>query len=223
MRIVYQPVVGLASGTIIGVEALARFDEEKESPMERFARAVAEGKGVELEIQAIELALQGFHPKDPKIFLAVNISAPTLIATGGELIRDCDMEVPWSQLVAEVTEHQRITSYLPLDKPFQVLRQRGARIAIDDVGAGFSGLVHISEVLPHVLKIDQALTQNVNHSPNRRALIRGLTQIALEMHATTVAEGIETEAEKDWCAELGVDAGQGYYFGRPVPFSELPW
>jgi EAL domain-containing protein (putative c-di-GMP-specific phosphodiesterase class I) len=91
------------------------------------------------------------------------------------------------------------------------------RIAIDDVGTGYSGLRHIVDLQPDILKMDMALTRDIHRDPARRALTGALVQLARGIGCKLVAEGIETVEERDAMAELGVNYGQGYFFARPLP------
>ena len=91
------------------------------------------------------------------------------------------------------------------------------RIAIDDVGTGYSGLRHIVDLQPDVLKMDMSLTRDIHRDPARRALTGALVQLAQDIGCKLVAEGIETVEERDAMAALGVACGQGYFFARPLP------
>jgi EAL domain-containing protein (putative c-di-GMP-specific phosphodiesterase class I) len=95
------------------------------------------------------------------------------------------------------------------------------RLAIDDVGAGFSSLRHIVVTAPDVIKLDRTLVDGVTDDPVLHTLVRSLTDFAHGCEATVVAEGVETVADADTLLSLGVDHGQGWHFGRPGPATDL--
>ena len=119
-------------------------------------------------------------------------------------------------LVVEVTEHEQVCDFGALAAELAEIR-KFARIAIDDVGAGYAGLRHVVDLQPDILKMDMILTRNVQDDPARRAITSAMVHFARDIGCKLVAEGIETEAERDTMAQLGVDYGQGYLFARPLP------
>ena len=125
--------------------------------------------------------------------------------------------VRWTdKLVIEVTEHAQVADFTLLKKKLLQLKGK-VRIAIDDVGTGYSGLRHIVDLQPDILKMDMALTRDIDRDPARRALTGALVQLSRDIGCTLVAEGIETLEECRTMANLGVNAGQGYFFARPLP------
>lgn len=105
--------------------------------------------------------------------------------------------------------------YAALNAALAPLRAQGAQIAVDDTGAGFASLRHILDLAPDVIKIDIGITRNVDSDPSRAAVVTMLVAFAERMGIRVVAEGVETEAERDTMLELGAVYGQGYLFGRP--------
>ena len=101
------------------------------------------------------------------------------------------------------------------------VRALGCRLAVDDVGSGFSGLGHVVELSPDFVKFDRSLVTGVDSDATRRALIERLTSFAAEVGMEVVAEGIETEAELDILRALGVETGQGFLLGRPGPLPPM--
>ena len=144
----FQPVVDLETGRIFGFEALSRFfDEPSRTPDQWFTEAREVGLGVELELAAVEMAL-GLQPRLPSdAILAVN-AGPDTISTERmvRLLRDADAR----RLVVELTEHAEVEDYLSLVDAIAVLRNTGARLAIDDTGAGVSSLAHILKLSPEL-------------------------------------------------------------------------
>lgn len=216
--VVYQPIYDLASNQMAGVECLARFpDADMRGPDKWFAEAAEVGLGPQLEMAAIRTALKGIQHIPDDVYLAVNVSPATLL--GGHLESILEEFAP-GRLVLEVTEHAIIRDYALFKQALEPLRPR-VRIAIDDVGAGYSGLSHILDIRPDIIKLDMNLTRDIDKDPARAALARALITFADELGSSIVAEGIETSAELVTLKALGVHAGQGYYLQRPKPIAAL--
>jgi diguanylate cyclase (GGDEF)-like protein len=212
---VYQPVVSLADGRLVGYEALARFPGSSgRTPDVWFAQAHGCGLGPELEAAAIRAALQSVgRPYDTH--LAINVgpsalsSAPVQDALRGNL----------EGIVVEITEHEFIPDDESLAAAVSDLRERGARIAIDDAGAGHAGLKQLMRVRPDIVKLDLDLTHDIHHDAARMALVESFVRFARDVGATVCAEGIETLDELAVLADLDVQWGQGYVLARP----DEPW
>jgi EAL domain-containing protein (putative c-di-GMP-specific phosphodiesterase class I) len=125
-----------------------------------------------------------------------------------------------SRVVIEITEHEAVEEYDRLTQALQRVRERGARVAIDDAGAGFASLRHILLIDPEIIKLDVSLTSGIDSDARRRALATALITFAEEMDIAVVAEGIETALEHAALQALGVRFGQGYFIGRPEPLSD---
>jgi EAL domain-containing protein (putative c-di-GMP-specific phosphodiesterase class I) len=128
---------------------------------------------------------------------------------------------PLERLTIELTEHSAVADYGALVEVLRPLRDSGARLSVDDTGSGYSGLVHIMQLLPEVIKLDRQLTTGVHQDPVRQALATALVTFAGRIGAAVVAEGIEVEGEAQVLSALGVGYGQGYLFGRPGPVQAL--
>jgi len=124
-------------------------------------------------------------------------------------------------VVVELTERSPIVDYEEARARLSELRALGARLAIDDVGSGFSGLAHVVELSPDLLKFDRSLVRGIDADEHRSALVARLTSYAEEVGMEVVAEGIETLAELDCLRELGVGTGQGFLLGRPGPIPPM--
>jgi diguanylate cyclase (GGDEF)-like protein len=209
---VFQPLVELATGRIVGYEALARF--ERRSPEAWFNQAAACGLSVELEGAAIEAALA---PRDRPAgtYLSLNCS-PSAISSGR--VRSILPE-NLSEYVIEITEHELASEDGALEKALLELRARGARIAVDDAGAGYAGLQQVMRIQPDIIKLDRSLIERVNADSAKAALIEFFVLFARRVGAAVCTEGIETVEELTTLIDLGVGYGQGYLLGRP---SE-PW
>lgn len=214
LAIVYQPIVALADGSPVGVECLARFpDAQYRGPDKWFAEACEIGRGVELEMLAVRRALDTLGHVPTNFYVSINASPETILS--GELEKVLDRQ-DGKRLVIEVTEHQRVDDFAALKAALARLKGL-ARIAIDDVGAGYAGLRFIVDLEPDLLKLDMSLTRDIDHDPARRALTTAMVRLAQDIGCKIVAEGIESIAERDALAEIGVEYGQGYLFAQPMP------
>jgi len=203
-----QPIVTLTTGSVTGYEALARFPGSVIPINSTFERAWAMGEGPALEAAALRsaLALEG---RPPSAYLAVNVS-PRALATP-EVIRALDVDL--SGIVVELTE----AHYVPtneLKKTAAWLRERGARLAIDDVGTGYAGLERILNLSPDLIKLDRSLVTQLPQDRVYRAMVESLVRFAAHCGAAVCAEGIETHEELEVAAELDITVGQGFLFGR---------
>lgn len=216
-RIVFQPIVTIADGARIGVEALSRFPPEWElAPDAAFEQAHALGLGDDLERLAMGKALRQAQNIDG--YCSVNVSPRTLIQPA---TLDLLSEFADSSLLIELSEHDQVTDYPTLITALQQLRELGARLAIDDVGSGYSSLKHVLATSPEVLKLDRSMVTDVATDDTKRLLIQAIAKFALDSNAMVVAEGVETRAEADTLLACGVSFGQGWLFGRPLPIAEL--
>jgi len=214
LAMVYQPIHRLADGRPVGVEALARFpDQDKRTPDRWFAEAAQVGLGTELEMLAVRQAIRGLPFIPAELYVAVNVSPATALSPELEKVLAA---APAGRLVVEVTEHSKIADHPAFCAAIARLR-RHAKIAVDDVGAGYSGLRRILDLRPDILKLDMSLTRDVDSDPARAALARALVTFSAGIGCKIVAEGVETEAEMRALRSLGVGFGQGWHFSRPMP------
>lgn len=214
LAMVFQPVADLATGEMVGVEALARFNVEPHRPPDEwFDEAERVGRGPELELAAIAAALSRFNELPGHAFLAVNASPTTAAMPELEALIAGH---PADRIVLELTEHTKVDDYDGLLAALDRLRARGTRIAVDDTGAGYAGLQHLLRIRPHVLKLDTALTHGIDADPVRRSLAAALVTFASETDATIIAEGIETAEELQTLQRLGIPWGQGFHLARPA-------
>jgi EAL domain-containing protein (putative c-di-GMP-specific phosphodiesterase class I)/AmiR/NasT family two-component response regulator len=219
LQIVFQPVVDLATGELVGVEALSRFPADPSRGPDRwFAAASQAGLGVDLALGAVDAAL-GALPRLPDgAFLAVNMSPATLVADQATDLVSPDVA---PRVVVELTEHVPVEDYDTVNAAAERLRSRGARVAIDDTGAGYAGFRHLISLKPDIVKLDICLTRGVDQDPGRRALTSALVQFTQDTGATLIAEGVETGEELDTLHQLRVDWAQGYHLGRPQPLADV--
>lgn len=214
---VFQPIVDLETSTVIGYEALTRFDDG--APPDRvFATAARCEHGIALEVATIKAALEAAQRLPSGSRIHINVS-PALILARETLGRV--LACPGFDVVLEVTEHERVADYAKLRAAVRDL-EVPVRIAVDDAGAGFASLRHILELRPEVVKLDRALVAGIDLDPARQALVAGMVHFADGIGALLVGEGIETEGERETLRRLGTHAGQGYLLGRPAPAPDQP-
>jgi EAL domain-containing protein (putative c-di-GMP-specific phosphodiesterase class I)/DNA-binding NarL/FixJ family response regulator len=214
----FQPIWDLRADRIVGHEALARFTATPGvSPDRWFAEAEHVDMGVQLETAALRAATAAVAAAgdriEPGTFVSLNASPATIVSDG---FAAAVAAVEPQELVVEVTEHAAIADYTAFAAALRGLRGAGARLAVDDVGAGYATMRHIVALGPDVIKLDQALTRGVDADPSRRALAVALVWFASEIGAAVVAEGLETEDEVATMRQLGAHYGQGYVLGRPA-------
>jgi predicted signal transduction protein with EAL and GGDEF domain len=213
-----QPIVDLRSGSVHAYEALARFGQGgTDSPLHWFSLAEEFGERDALERACLRAALELLAVRPEGTRVAVNLSAPVLLdgRTLGMLERPGDL----SGLIIEVTEEALVQSEAQLHTTIAPLRARGARLAVDDMGAGYSGLRQITTVQPSYLKLDRSLVSGIDGDGDRAALVSALVGYAEHVGSLLVAEGIENHAELRTLLELGVPLAQGFFLGRPA----VPW
>jgi EAL domain-containing protein (putative c-di-GMP-specific phosphodiesterase class I) len=216
-EMVFQPIVDIRTGKVAGYEALSRFPVGR--PDEWFAEAGAVGLGAPLELKAIRRALSciGALPGDSP-YLSVNASPETLLSPGLQLLL-ATMEV--DRVVVELTEHVSVTDYDAVKEVVERLRKRGLRLAVDDVGAGYSSLRHIAMLQPDIIKLDASFTQTLSSDGNERAMVGALVGLAQGIGARTVVEGVEDQETLDAARDLGADSAQGWHLGKPQPLEVL--
>jgi PAS domain S-box-containing protein len=218
VRIAFQPIVSLTSGSVVGVEALARIDSGAGLPYQppdvwlRDASDV--GLGVSLELQALRSALDSVALLPAGLYVSINAS-PRTIADPAFLELLLSHDTPLDRLVLEITEHESVADYEPLTNTLSFARSRGLRLAVDDAGSGYASFRHILTLRPDYIKLDRDLTAGIDTDAARRALASAVVMFALELDAEVTAEGVETAGELDTLCSLSVDAAQGYYLARP--------
>lgn len=217
VSMVYQSIVDTrkshgATPNVVGFEAFARFPYA--APPVWFTLAGSSGVGLDLELMAIKAGIAGFDAREGGSFLALNLSNATLLSPR---LTDALEGIDPGHLVLELSDTARIRSYEITRKAVEALRERGVRLAVDDVGAGEIDLWHILRLDPEIIKLDRHLVADQQNIRRNNALIKGLTTMARDLGTMVIAEAIETEAERQRLLELGVEFGQGYLFGRPEP------
>ncbi len=217
IRVAFQPIVDLTSTEVIGYEALARFPGDASITTRRwFAEAAEVGLLREIELVAIRAALAQLEKLPPDAFISVNLSPHT--AACDELRESLD-GVDGSRVVLEITENAA-EGYDEVSEAIGSLRAGGVRIALDDTGSGTVSFSSLFEVHADIIKIDIDVTRGIDSDPMKEAMASALKSLADRLGAMSLAEGIETEEELARLREVGVQAGQGYLFGRPEQVSD---
>src|SRR4051794_18371534 len=221
-RLVFQPVIDLVRGEIVGYEALARFGETgMRTPGPYFAAAAALGREIDLEAHLVAQALAARPGVPAGCFLSLNVS-PVLLASpqvSGLLRREEDL----TGLVLELTEHVPVDNLTALRRRVDALRERGALLALDDTGAGWSGLRQVAELRPDIVKLDRSLVSDVDSDQVKQALVELVGQFVSRLGSRLLVEGVERFEELDAVQRLGVPLAQGWLLGRPsLRWSELP-
>ncbi len=163
--IAFQPIVDIQSGSLSGVEALARFPIAPErSPVAWFADADLVDRASDLELLAIRSALACADDLPPSAYIVVNVSPPTLVSERLLPILH-DSGVSPDRIVLEVTEHCSVPDYSILRKVRADLALKGIRLAVDDAGSGYASFRHIVTLAPDIIKIDRDLVRGIDHDP----------------------------------------------------------
>ena len=218
--IVYQPIVALDTGDVVGMEALSRFPQSPVSPERWFAEAAAAGLGDELEALAVAEAMTILEELPDGVYLSLNVSPRALLSREIAAVFE---PVPADRLVIEITEHSEVDDYEVLNAALAPLRARGARVAVDDTGSGFANMRHVLRLSPEIIKLDSSLTKDIDNDAILRALGFTLRSFAAAIGAQMIAEGIETLQELDALRFVGVAYGQGYYLERPGEVGTGEW
>ncbi len=216
----YQPIIA-ADGTLYGYEALLRSEDATlPHPGAMLDAAVRLDRLPELGRAIRDRIRQDVQRADPSWRIFVNLHPrdledPALVDPATDAFHDFPPNV-----VIEITERAALKSIDDVRAKVEVLRSHGHTIAIDDLGAGYSGLSSIIDAQPDVVKFDMGLIRGIHLDPVRRKLVGSMVAMFKELGTVVVAEGIEEPGERDVVIELGCDLLQGYLLGRPArPFS----
>ena len=214
---VFQPIVDLESGAVLGYEALTRFGDGT-APDRMFEDARSCDMGVPLEVATIVAALDAAGPLPANRFIDLNVS-PELVMEEEPL--RTHLRQRGFNIVLEITEHTAIEDYPALRAAFASLGDN-VQVAVDDAGAGYASLRHITELRPQFVKLDRELIRGIDGDLIRQALITGMVHFSDGVGSLLIAEGVETEDERATLLALGVKAAQGYLFARPQSAELVP-
>jgi EAL domain-containing protein (putative c-di-GMP-specific phosphodiesterase class I) len=211
----YQPIVKYADRSTFGYEALLRSDNAALNNPEAILHA-AERLGV---LNKLGRAVRGRAADSLKVVpddvtLFVNLHPQDLMDI--QLLDSrVGLSLAASRVVLEITERCGLSKIEELPTKVRELRRMGFRIAVDDLGAGYSGLANVALLEPEFIKLDMALVRDIDQSNVKQKLVTSLVTLSQAMGHTIIAEGIETQAECDTLVGLGCDMLQGYYFAKP--------
>lgn len=217
---VFQPIFAVAGGRLVGVEALARADAggTRLLPEKLFRDAWEAGLGAQMELAAIRGALWALDCLPEDTFLSVNVSPATVVLPQFATLV---ARVPGHRLVLELTEHAAVEDYDALAAALASLRTAGVRVAIDDVGAGYSSLRHVLRIAPDFIKLDTSLVEAIDTDLAKQAMLAGVMAFAGRTGTAVIAEGVETRGQAEALAGAQVPHAQGYFFARPGPLAPL--
>ncbi len=220
LRVVYQPIVELRTGRVVGYEALARgpVGTGLASPGALFEAAEREGKLAQLDRACRGQALEGALAAglDPSAFLFLNVE-PAALDAGGVLGRLGDLNVRTPSIVVELTERDLASRPSEVLAAVRWLRRRNCRIALDDVGADERSLALMPFLSPDVIKLDMSLVQKRLPALEAARILNAVGAEAERSGAIIVAEGIENEEHLRRASAIGATLGQGWHLGRPGP------
>ena len=231
LRVLYQPIVALPSGRIVGVEALVRWDRGSRglvSPAEFIPLAEETGLIVELGAwvlgEACRTVVSLDRDRGAALNLSVNLSArqllePGLEATVAAALRASGLHA--ARLTLEITESVLMADTAATIDRLGSLRGLGVRVAIDDFGTGYSSLGYLRRFPLDAVKIDRSFIEDVTEGTRQAALVHAIVELCRTLELDTVAEGVETREQAIRLTELGCELAQGFYFGRPMPARDL--
>jgi EAL domain-containing protein (putative c-di-GMP-specific phosphodiesterase class I) len=219
--VVFQPIVSVRTGRPVAVEALARPAHPRfpdVGALLHTAERLHRMAELELAIHARIAEVAPLLPADLDLFVNIHpqsLGNPDLWSDAAPLMLHA------RRLVVEVTERALVHGGSALKEMLQGLRGRGARVALDDLGAGHAGLATIATIEPDVIKLDMSLVRGIDGSSALASVVASLVDLARRLGVMLVAEGVETEAERDTLVDLGCEYLQGYLYARPAPVGEL--
>jgi len=229
--VVYQPQVELASGRLVGVEALMRWQHPELGPIppDKFI-PVAEDTGLIEEIGAWALRTACQQQRqwelhyDLPLRMAVNLSPVqfqqrNIVPLVHRIVAETGMNP--GQLELEITEGVLVGSDAQIKIDLYNLSLSGIQIALDDFGTGYSSLRYLSQLDIHKLKIDRTFIHNLNEGSQNASIVAAIIAMAQSLGITLLAEGIETEEVAELLTRMGCQEGQGYLYQRPLPAAEI--
>ena len=221
IKTLYQPIVSLENGSVLGYEALSRVRLPScELNIEQLFAIASEAKKLwEFEKLCRTQALKNAaaKPREAKLFINVdpNVIYDPELKSGFtcEILKEYGLNP--KDIIFEVTEKNAIIKMEAFTAAIQHYQQQNFKIAVDDFGSGYSGLERTCFFSPDYLKIDMTLVRDIHEDAFKRSVVKSIVKFCKEMEISVIGEGIETEAELRTLIRLGVDYGQGYFLARP--------
>lgn len=212
----FQPIVSLLERRAVAFEALLRAKSDAfPSPPALFDEAMRLDRVWDVSRMVRLRTAQRVEQAPSNALLFVNVHVRDLLDPWLRDERNPLLPIA-SRVVFELTEQADTSQIDTLPMLIQELRSRGYRVAVDDLGAGYSGLSVLAAIEPEFIKIDMSIIRGVDASRTKQRLIRSMVSLARELDARVICEGVETEQEASALRSLGADWLQGYYFGRPA-------
>jgi EAL domain-containing protein (putative c-di-GMP-specific phosphodiesterase class I) len=213
--VAFQPIVSSSGNRVFGYEALMRSEDPVlRSPLDLLAAAEQLDRTAELDHHVLQLVARCAPEAPPDTLLFVNLHPATIVDPF--LYNDENALTPIaSRIVLELTERSSIENFPNVEEKIAALRELGFRLAVDDLGTGYSGLTCLVRFKPEFVKYDRELVDGIHASNTRTKLVSTLEQLCREIGIRTIAEGIENEVDRDALVSLGCDLLQGYLFGKP--------
>jgi EAL domain-containing protein (putative c-di-GMP-specific phosphodiesterase class I) len=231
LKVVYQPQFDLLSGRVVGVEALARWPHPDLGPVspDVFIH-LAEETGLIVQLDdwvmrtACAQAAAWCHAGLPPVRMAVNLSGrafqrDNVVARVEKALALTGLDPRLLEL--EVTESMAVDQRSNMRPIFQGLEALGVRLAIDDFGTGYSTLSRLQGFPFHTLKIDRSFIQAIETESDEAPIVAAMIAMAHALRLSVVAEGVETETQRDFLDRHGCDVAQGYLYSRPVEAAEI--
>ena len=214
----FQPIVNITTRQVIAQEALVR-GPNQESAGEILSRVNDENRyrfDQACRVKAVQLAAQlGVQSLVSINFMPNAVYRPELCIRT-TLDAAVEYGFPVERIVFEITEAERVADTKHLRAIVQHYRTRGFRTAIDDFGAGYSGLNLLAELQTDFIKLDMALIRHIDRDRTRQAIVKGILQVCRDLGIATIAEGVETAEEVRALEDFGIELFQGYFFARPA-------
>lgn len=223
LSLALQPILSLEEGDPVAVacEALLRpLHPRLATPLALIEAAERHGRAGDVGSGALRLAAASLDAVSPGVRLFVNLH-PHQIADPERLLRDLEPLGPSAdRVVLEITERIALHGVPRWEETLRTVTERGFRLAVDDLGAGYSSLSVLAELQPDFIKLDMSLVRGIDAEPRKQRLVHLMDTFGRATGARVIAEGVETEDERDALLRCGIGWMQGYLFGRPLPLSD---
>jgi len=213
-----QPIVRLADGSAVGAEALARWIHPNHgliSPNDFIPVAERSGQVKGIDGCVVDLVRNWFERGVSESYVSINLSPASLSVLNDDAVLHRLAERFGSRLRVEVTERAMIANFEHAAAGLKHLRSHGVRVLLDDFGTGYSSLSYVHRLPVDALKIDQSFVARLGKDKPSESLIRMIVALAESLSLDVIAEGIETEQQRNLLNEMNVIYGQGYFFGKP--------
>ncbi len=225
LKFMQQPIVDLKTKALHHYEVLVRFEENK-SPYEMIRFAEETGLVMELDDMILKQAIAYLSQTgaNSKVSLAVNVSGRSLSSPKfiSNLYRAmAEVNFPRSRLMLEITESSIIENLEQANRVIQKIRKLGHLVCLDDFGAGAASFQYLRSLVVDYIKIDGAYVRTALKQKREAMLLKAIAGLARDLEMGTIAESVETKDQSTMLLDLGIDQGQGYFFGRPEPLQIL--